>query len=509
MFDRITRKGRRVGLVAAVVAAITGSAVAAPEPGDLDRDIRNTLAAFDRQLRDGPRPEITASELIAGSGLTQFVNLDPGISPGVAVQRRSVRDASSFRAMDLRLALGQISQLYGATDNQAVVNAQTAGELRALVVDRGTVTLADLFQMAQRTNLQRDGGAGENLLRVPVVIAADATLVISPGEVLRLSRPEGAYLANFGRLEVQGALIESVGPPNPLSPSFVPFVVNGGGAQVSVRNSHFRNLGFGSEGKFGGFAIVRNPLLLRRDEIVLEGNTFERLNTVALSLANNVTVRNNRFRNSKNAALSISRTQNAKILGNLFFGPAPTNAIRLNVDSTHARIAGNVIMHGDRAGISVRSRSNNVTIENNVIYNRGGAGATLKGVNCGVVRNNIVIDNRQKGIEIREGARMVISGNYLIGNRSPGVYLADQAKDEATLIRDNLFIGNGAGLGGASGERFALIDNNFVKQFPRFVQGDLANQTDQIVKDLRGESPLVLTSGGPLNVPVPNVSCSE
>ncbi|MGB1208506.1 MAG: right-handed parallel beta-helix repeat-containing protein, partial [Paracoccaceae bacterium] len=167
------------------------------------------------------------------------------------------------------------------------------------------------------------------------------------------------------------------------------------------------------------------------------------------------------------------------------------------------------LMALDRAGIAVRTRSDYVTIENNVIYSRGGAGVTLKGLKCGVIRNNVVLDNRQKGIEIREGHQMLIANNLVIGNRSPGVYLADQAPGETTLIRDNLFIGNGAGLGGASGQNFALVSNNFVKQFPRFVQGDLANQTDIIVQDLRGESPLVLSAGGPLNVPVPDVACNE
>ena len=103
----------------------------------------------------------------------------------------------------------------------------------------------------------------------------------------------------------------------------------------------------------------------------------------------------------------------------------------------------------------------------------------------------------------------MIKGNLLLGNRSPAVYLADQLDDETTLIQENTFVRNGAGLGGATGAVYALVGNNFAKQFPRFVQGDLAHLSNQVIEALGGESPLVLTAGGLMNVPVPNVSCTE
>lgn len=504
-----------------VSVALIASAPAArsdTDPDALDDGVRVAIKALDEILRAGPRPEIQAATLIQNSGLSVFTG---DVMPTAEVFS-SVRglglDRVSARTTDFRLTLGQIAQLYGAQDNTVVVEAQSLPGAQALVIDSGTVTVESLFEAARVAGVQEDGGAGYNLLRAPLIIGADATLVLSPGDVLRLSRPDGAFIANFGRIEVIGATIEGVGPTNPNATEFLPFVVNAGGASVVARNSHFRALGFGSEAKFGGFSIVRNPVLVRRDEIVIEGNVFENLNSVAVSLTDNVVIKNNRFRNSRAAALIISRTNNAKVIGNIFFGPLPetygrlpsaSNAVRINFASRNALVSGNLIIHGFRAGVAVRTRSHSVRVENNVIYNRGGAGVTLRDVNCAIIQNNVVVENHQKGVEIRSGSRAVIKGNLLLGNRSPAVYLADQLDDETTLIQENTFVRNGAGLGGATGAVYALVGNNFAKQFPRFVQGDLAHLSNQVIEALGGESPLVLTAGGLMNVPVPNVSCTE
>ena len=501
-------------LTSALVGALAlvwsvASATAAPD--QIDQELRNKLRAFDTRLtQDMPAPGIDARTLIHEAGL--------GDVTGAAAPTRAVIATTPFNTeprpieadlMDVRLALGLIAQIYGGKDNFDLVYAMTSEDTNVLVINSGDVTVADLFQLLGQKGLQADGGNGRNLLRVPVIIWQGARLRMTPGEELILSRSDGAALLNFGALDIDGGTIRSEGEASTGAPDYIPVVVNAGGASVKVRNAHFQGLGFGSEAKFSGFSVVRNPLLVRKDEILIENSTFDDVMSLSVSMADNAVIRNNRIHDARGASIVVTHSLNARIAGNLITGAAPTNAIRVLQGSAGAMVAGNVIMDGEFAGIAVRNDSHRITIRDNVVWNRGGGGISVSNITCGLIQKNLVIDNRQKGIEVRTGRQMTVRDNLIIGNKSAGIWVSAQDSGVPTLIVDNLLMGNSSGLASATGERLAIQGNDFTRQFPRFVAGDLTAQARLIANDLTGSTPLVLTAGGADTGPLPDVSCDN
>ena len=84
----------------------------------------------------------------------------------------------------------------------------------------------------------------------------------------------------------------------------------------------------------------------------IEDTLFEEVLTLGISGDAGALVRGNRFRDMRGAALTVARTPGAQVLGNLFSGRMPTNAIRLEAASADGVIAGNVILGGARAGLA-------------------------------------------------------------------------------------------------------------------------------------------------------------
>ena len=250
-----------------------------------------------------------------------------------------------------------------------------------------------------------------------------------------------------------------------------------------------------------------NPMLVRKDEVIIENNTFIDIVSIAIGMADNALIRNNRIHDNRGASMIVTHSSNVHIVGNLISGKAPTNAIRLLQGSTRAVIEGNVILGGDRAGIAVRNDSDRVAIRNNVVWDRGGAGISASNFECGVIDGNLVIDSRQKGIEVRTARKVVVRNNTVIANRSAGIWVTAQIKDEPTLLENNVLIANGSGIASTTGERLVLTGNDFTRQFPQFVSGDLARLGRNVAENLVGQTTMVLTGAGMVDIPMPDMAC--
>jgi poly(beta-D-mannuronate) C5 epimerase len=474
-------------------------------------DLRNALSAFDRTMTEGPDLGVSAQELIRTSGLAELTDQASiaGQTSNIQPFMQGQGGMVDARAMDVRFALGLIAQIYGAKDNLDVIEAQRSPTAEALVIHSGTATLSDIFRHLDRLGLQSAADSADGVIRVPVVVWAEGGISFGPQDRVIFSREHGAFLANFGKFTANGAYFGTVGGASPTNPDFIPFVVNAGGASVELRNSIVDGLGFGSEGKFGGFSLVRNPLMVRQDTNLIANNTFNKVMGVTVSMADGIVLRNNRVQNTRGPSLVVTHSLEARILGNLISGNAPTNGIRLLQGSARGIIAGNVILRGDRSGIVVQNDSNNTIVRNNVIWRRGGGGITISKSRCGIVEKNLVMDNRQKGIEVRATPGVLVRNNMIFGNKSAALWVSDQDKDVATVFESNDVVGNGSGFATAQGEVLVLNGNDLTKQFPRFVDGDLSPQAQVLASNLKGTLPVVLTAGGPLPGDLPSTGCNN
>jgi len=488
---RRAQQGRWLVSAAAFLACLAMPARALP-PDQQSLDLIAQLQALDSQLLAGT--VVTNAQLLAAAGVGDFARPgDYGLVAPVP-PRPAGQDPADIIRMNTRLALTALTQAFGGDDNFAVLAAQTVGGAdaigaQALAVRTGDATLADL-----RAALG-DTGTGPLILRLPLVVLAGASLTLTPGEELWLSRADGAFLVNFGELVITGAMIAGTPDANLAARSFHPFVTTTQAGTVAVRGARLVGLGFGQTLKFAGFSILRNVLSAPDRPSVIEDSTFQDLATVAVSGDTGVLLRGNRFRDMRGAALTISRTQGARVLSNLFFGSMTTNAVRLQDGSTAGLIAGNVILGGDRTGIVVREHSTGAIVANNVVWDRDGGGITLVASDCGLVLGNLVIANDQKGIEVRNSLAAQVQTNTIFSNESAGLWISDQPAGAETSVTGNVISFNGAGVAGANTARILMDGNDFSRQYQQFLSGDLALQTEVVARNMIGADPYVIVSG--------------
>lgn len=479
-------------LVACVMAALL---LAAPLParawsGGEILAIQTDLAALAERAAALTGPDAPVAALVAASGLVTAPA--PALPLPAAAQPAG---APTFQAMNARIALTMLSQGYGQRENSVVLIAQPEGQ-RALAVMSGRATPSNLRAALAAEGVQPPDGAADLTLRVPLIVMPGASLTLSPGETLRLDRSAGAFIANFGRLEVTGATIAGTTDPNPHARSFAPFVATAQAGSVMLSGARISGLGFGRTAKFSGFGVLLSALRLPGQHVQISGTVFSDLRSVMLSGTDDAVVTGNLFTAMRGPALVMSRGARARVDGNIFTAPMATNAIVIDDGALGARVTGNLVLGGERAGIVVRNDSHGATVDGNVVWNRGGGGITVAKSDCGLVTRNLVVGNEQKGIEIRTSDGSRVLGNRLFGNQSTGLWVSAQQEGAVAVLQDNVLAENATGLASASGAGIWLQGNDFTAQHLRFLGGDLAPQSPVLATNMDGRVPMLLTASG-------------
>ena len=494
----------------AAVACVTLSGQPLLAQQDAQTDVmRGMLKSLQTSLKDGAGG-FSAAALIQQSGLTGYITPDKAGMTFVQPLASGVStDPVTGQRLDLRLALTMIAQSYGTEDTFGVMAAQTDADMKALVLQTGRATLADLRRLLLENHLQ-DVTPGKVLqLDVPLVIWSGAALELGPGDRIALNRSKGAFLANFGHLNMDGAEIAGLGAANPVSPSFQPFVITADGGTVQIRGSHFSALGFGATLSFAGFYVMRGVLHTADRQNLISGTRFDDLISVATNGAADIVIEGNQFRDMRGASLIIYRTLGATVRGNVFTGKMPTNAIRLVEGSAHGVVQGNIILGGKHAGILVSNGSTGAQISRNIVWHRDGGGISVLRTNCSMVSGNYVVDNRQKGIEVRVSLDTTLDGNTVLSNHNAGIWVAGQPKGAQTYLVNNTLAANDAGIAGAIGESIHLTGNDFSNQFPQFLTGDLTAQFQAVAVDLHGKAPIELLAADSVKHQPVTANCNK
>ncbi|GIT89605.1 hypothetical protein JANAI62_09100 [Jannaschia pagri] len=461
-----------------------------------DRALASRLAKMAARLGSGSADMIpSTAEVWQAAGLPEPVAKVAGFSPS---QPLPLARPSMF---NLRLALAMLSQGRPRQDDERIRLAQGDKGDQVLSLSGGQVTLAVIQQALANMGLQQDP---QGPLRVPVILAEDTVLTLNPGDMLEMSRPDGAFVLSFGRVEIEGATIRSVGPENEIITSFAPFLAVAGSGALRMRQATIEGLGFGDTAKFGGISVLGHVLRPMSDPTEITDNTFTDVTSLAITGVREALVSGNRFGDMRGGAVRLYNSPKSHVTGNLFYGAASTNAIRILDRSHEAVLSGNVLLAGERAGIVVR-RSNAADIRGNVVWGRDGAGVKLQETECSLVARNQVLDSRQKGVEIRSSAATTVRSNVIAGNRSAGVWISAQSRDALTEVTSNRLLGNGSGIVGATAATVALDGNDMTAQLPRLSDGDLTEAALLLARDLTGATPLTLT--GAEAVPPAPISC--
>lgn len=492
----------------AVMAVLLAPALAGAGPDVDPKELRVGLKAVDARVSEAPlqaadvrgiRAELglagersaqkTAPTTLSGAGgLFSMAS----VQPQSAAPRGQGRAPVDVSTTNFRLMLATLAQSHTGVNNLSVITAQGDRGPTAVSIRSGTVSLADVQAFSARAGF---APMIDGTLVAPVVLWPEATLVLRPGERLSLARDAGAFLLSMGRIEIEGAVIEAVGPENPHEESFAPFITVLGGGSLIMERATVRGLGFGRTNKFAGVTVAGNPLMQAEQEVVIRDTLFDDVKVVSISGAADAQITGNTFQNARSNALNISGALRTQVRENLFRGLSPTNAIRVELGSDHTRIAENIFLAGDRVAILINGASNHVEVEDNVIWQRNGAGIKFLNTRCGRATGNMLIDNQQKGIEVRKSDGIVVEDNLFAGNRSAGIWVSAQAEGAQTKVRDNTFVGNGAGLSAATGAEIWVAQNNFKRQLPKLLDGDIAQLATAVVRNLEGSGPMLFSRG--------------
>ena len=337
-------------------------------------------------------------------------------------------------------------------------------------------------------------------LDVPLIIWTKASLRLGMGETLLLNRASGAFVLNFGNMDIDRATIAVTGEENQFSPKFNPFVATAGAGSVQVDGATISGLGFGHSAKFSGFSVLRHALSPARFPTRITNSIFSDVAGVSIQGVSDVVVQGNNFRQTRASAVTLARSSYGRVVSNVFTGGMPTNAIRIQDGSNNVIVAGNIILRGERAGIVVKNNSKRALVTNNIIWRRDGGGIQVVKSDCGQVSGNLVFGNAQKGIEMRNSRGSLIDGNLIAANHSAGIWVSAQDTTESTLIRQNRIAGNGSGLETATAGVLVLDGNDFSAQFPRLLKGEWARQTHVIAQNLTGQEQIVFSTNGIITV---------
>jgi poly(beta-D-mannuronate) C5 epimerase len=493
----IRAAGQGRWLAAAVALLLSGPLAAEGVPNQDSLDLQDRLATLQDLVRDPANDALPLATLLQAVGLPA-----PGPLPAIGqpFDHPHAARAASIDTLDTRLALTPLLQSFGAEGATGVLVAQTDPAGRAIVIRDGDATLDML-----RAHL----GAPDAPLRLtrPLVILEGASLRLGPGDRLDLSRADGAFILNYGHLELRGATIAGTPDENHASRVFRPFVTTVNTGTIDLQGAHLADLGFGRTEKFSGLSILRTILHDPARPSRIEETRFDRLASVRIVGDTAPILRANRFADMTNAAIIVQRSPDARILSNAFWGDVPTNAIRIEDDAQAATVAGNVIMGGDRAGIVVREDARHATVADNIVWNRDGSGITLTDADCSTLSGNLVIANDQKGIEVRSSLSVLVTRNTALSNHSAGIWVSDQQGSAQIMLADNRVAYNGAGLAGANSAHILMAGNDFSRQYQQFLAGDLALLTPTVARNMQGAAPFVLASGAPFDRAAPLPPC--
>lgn len=369
----------------------------------------------------------------------------------------------------LQLALSQLAIHAGTNGHLALIRAQ-GDRSDALFLQSGFTDLATLARLAAEQGVDGITAEGQTVtLTRPLVIWMGAGLHLLPGDRLRLSAPDGAFLLNFSRLDVESATLETGGDSD-----FRPFLLTAGQGTLRLEGSTVTGLGFTRSDTFGGISILSRGLFRPDHPPLIRNTTFTDTGLLFLAGSDGAWVQGNQFLTPRTGGLTLSATRSATVTGNLIHAAQGSAAIRLRDGATDTRLTGNLILNSLRTGVMGEGNLTNLTLAANAIAGSGGVGLLLRRTDCLRLSGNLIADNGAAGVKLVETARTTIARNAILHNSGSGLALQTQPPEARTDLSANLLMSNRDGLSGAGLGPVTLAGDDLTGQLPRLFSGEFA-----------------------------------
>lgn len=393
--------------------------------------------------------------------------------------------------------------LAGYETADAFVDFQNREDPQAIFLDEGVFDLDAL-----RANFPGDAYIEKLsrtvfLLKTPLFIDADATLVLTDGQELRLETATGTYLSVYGTVYASGAKIlgwdSAAGTPSAFKDSkeFRPFLAFWKGSSAFLAGNSFENLGFFGP-KAYGLSFATNTFSefvpdLRDGTIWLVENAFSELyyGLYTLGVSGLRVVGNTYDRNIANAIDPHDGSENLLIARNKVTGTVEKHGILLSGDIRNSWVVQNEVSRNAGSGIVLERGSTGNLVAFNTVSDNAGDGVAFYESSDNLGWKNMISRNGRDGIRIRNSNDIRIRHDKVLKNGGFGVetYSADgEDFSFAPSTLDIAFVemtGNEGGQFKFSGVDKALFYDVRVFDTPGDVfRGDLASYEKAIRQSL-------------------------
>lgn len=462
---------RALAYLATVALMSASMAQAAPKLAET-ADLRAGIAKLQQDANVMSAPDFAYESVAQIAGL---YGLKPAPRPQVGVNvRLPSGDAAKVAAGDTQIALTQLSISEG-TNNQLRVQQAQQGSQAGIFLSGGVISLQDLAKTAQAQGVEGIAIAGDVVtLSRPLVVWQGASLLIHPGDVLQMQSAGGAFLLNFGTLDLRGATLRSDVADTAAEAQYRPFVLTSGSGQVYAEANQFRGLGMAGLGPFAGFVISTQGLFASTTPSVLRDNRFEDIGGVALIGTKGAQVTQNAFLGARGAALTLAQIAEGAALGNTIYDTKEGAGLRITARSKDMLVAGNLVLGGQGNGVQVDGGSFGITLRGNAVLDNAETGLVAKTAECLSVQDNVIAANGAIGLRLIKTGYVQIAGNALVGNAGSAIAVGAQLTKARLDLSGNLMARNQIGLTGAALRLVTLRGNDLSAQLPRMFDGEFA-----------------------------------
>lgn len=418
-----------------------------------------------------------------------------------------------------------------AAGNSDFVRRQKTALPDMITVQQGVVDLALLADMLREQGfgdyLERSGRT--YLLRRPLVIGPEATLVISAAdtEELKLSQEAGAYIVNGGHFYAVDTKItawsEEKNAPALVDKephSFRPFFASWSRSISHMANTDFTGFGYTNSKSYGitissgprQFEKMQSRNLTRPTGIIVDNSFRNFLYGFYSYEADDVVLVGNEYVDNYTYGIDPhDRSRWLTIAYNTVYDTHKKHGIIISREVNDSAILGNITFDNHGSGMMTDRFSTGTMIYANTAFENGGDGLTVFESSCKVIASNRLFDNKRAGIRVRNSMDVGIYFNELRGNLQAAVqgYVVDLQHDPAHQHRDfeldpytdvtalsmvgNWIERNGVGIMASDVSALFMRANHFQSQSPKLLRGTWEKVAPRIFarSQLEGEGLLI------------------
>ena len=445
-------------LLSACFVMLCPDASVGQEPAATD-----AAATYSAAISEGPMPAAPAVQLPSLEAFT-----------GDAVAAKLPAEFSGSATITSTAGIACLSESFKDSKRSKTFQAMQGREETQLIkLTGGALTLAEVVKQVADSQIIETMG-DETILRLPILVADDATLVIRGEETpkVRLVTKTGTLLANAGKLFIIDATVsswdETTKAPTAFADAsqFRPFITSFTASQTYLAGSTFQHLGYGSPSAYG-LTLTSHP---RRNTVESVGNwptgtlvknTFEGLYYGFYSFeARDVAIVENHYKGSIRYGIDPhDRSTRLVIAKNIAEGTIERHGIIGSRGISDSFIFDNVSKNNTQSGIMLDRQCSGNVIVNNRVFDNGNGIALYESSNNRLL-NNIVAFNAGTGIRCRNSTDILVQDNKIVGNEKfavscEGRHLSDHEKRMArgdtyetiagVTCLTNVIAGNGDG----------------------------------------------------------------